>query len=215
MSGFTLRHARLLDSSGGFTRPTDLRVRGALIEEIKTDPAVDATAPDIDFTGLFLLPGIIDTHVHAVTHSHDPWEQLHTSYGYRIAEKLNGLKRTLHAGVMTMRDAGGLDAGIRDAESAGLMDGPKLQVSVVPLSPTGYQSRSEAGAGCVNTAWARRADRHCGNHAHARPGARCDFDGNARAPPHPGRPDHRNPPWRAAVGNMYSHCVIRYGSRAG
>lgn len=137
MPDFTLRRVRALDETGGFTDPVDVRVVGGRIAALAADLPRDPRAPDRDFSGLWLLPGIVDTHVHLMTHSHDPLELLRTPLSYRVAETLSALRRTLRAGVTTARDAGGLDAGVRAAVAAGLADGPRLRLSVVPLSQTG------------------------------------------------------------------------------
>src|SRR5699024_2102035 len=47
------------------------------------------------------------------------------------------MRRTLDAGVTTVRDAGGTDAGVKQAVQDGLVDGPRMQISVNPLTITG------------------------------------------------------------------------------
>lgn len=163
---FTLRRVRALDETGGFTDPVDVRVAGGRIVALGAGLPADRETPDHDFDGTWLLPGVVDVHVHAMTHSHDPVELLRTPYSYRVAETLSALRRTLHAGVTTVRDAGGLDAGVRDALAAGLADGPRTQVSVVPLSQTGGH-----GDGFL-----------------AGPGL--DLSVDYMIPDHPGRPHH-------------------------
>jgi imidazolonepropionase-like amidohydrolase len=137
VSAFTLRGARVLDEAGGFTSPVDIRITNGRIARVAADLPVDPDAPDQDFSGRYLLPGIFDVHVHAMTNSADAMELLRTPLTYRVAEALASLKRTLRAGVTSVRDAGGLDAGIRDALARGLAEGPRAQVSVVPLTQTG------------------------------------------------------------------------------
>ncbi len=128
-SDFIVRGAHVLDEAGEFGAPTDLQVVEGRIAAVAPRLPVDRSVDELDLDGLWLMPGIVDTHVHAVTHSFDGWEQLTTPYSYRIAETLSALRTALHAGVTLMRDAGGLDAGVRDAVAAGLADGPELQVS--------------------------------------------------------------------------------------
>lgn len=146
--GFTLRGVHLMNADGEFDGPGDVAVSGGHIAAIGAPLPRNATAPDIDLTGVWVMPGVVDTHLHAVTHSFDGWEQLSTPYSYRIAETLSALRATLRAGVTVVRDAGGLDAGVRDAVAAGLSRGPELQVSVVPLTRTGgHGDALLAGAG--------------------------------------------------------------------
>lgn len=137
MSAFTLRAVRVLDAGGGFTPPRDLRVDGEVITALAPALPIDRGVIDVDGAGLWLLPGIVDCHVHLATHTGDLGEALRTPASYRTAQTLSALRRTLRSGVTFARDLGGLDAGVRDALAAGLAQGPEVQVSVVPLSQTG------------------------------------------------------------------------------
>lgn len=163
---FTLRGVHLLDAAGEFGQAVDVTVLDGFVSATGTDLPHDDAVPDIDLSGLWLMPGIVDAHLHAVTHSFDGWEQLSTPYSYRIAETLSALQRTLRAGVTLVRDAGGLDAGVRDAVAAGLSAGPELQVSVVPLNRTGGH-----GDGFL-------------------PGAGWELPTDGMLPEYPGRPPH-------------------------
>ena len=86
-----------------------------------------------------LLPGLIDCHDHLAYFGYDiagRWgldERRSTRY-MRIASVLD---QTLVSGYTTVRDAGGLDAGFRDAIDQKLISGPRLQVSLSIISPTG------------------------------------------------------------------------------
>ncbi len=137
VAGFTLRDLQVMDQSGEFGGPCDVTVVDGQITALGPALPVGRSITDVDMTGLWLMPGVVDAHLHAVTHSFDGWEQISTPYSYRIAETVAALGRTLRAGVTLVRDAGGLDAGVRDAVAAGLAAGPEMQVSVVPLSQTG------------------------------------------------------------------------------
>ena len=134
---FVLRGGQVLDAAGEFAGPLDVAVADGQIRDVGPGLATDADAIDLDAGGLWLLPGIVDAHLHAATHTGDLAEALRTAPGYRAAETLHVLRATLQSGVTLVRDAGGLDAGIRDAIAAGLAEGPQVQVSVVPLSQTG------------------------------------------------------------------------------
>ena len=136
-ASFTLRGVHVMGPTGEFDRATDISVSDGLISAVGAGLPLDDDVPDVDLAGVWVMPGVVDTHLHAVTHSFDGWEQLSTPYSYRIAETLSALRHTLRAGVTVVRDAGGLDAGVRDAVAAGLSPGPELQVSVVPLTRTG------------------------------------------------------------------------------
>lgn len=93
----------------------------------------------IDLTGLALLPGLIDAHDHLAAHGygltqrwglHEPASTVHM----RTAAVLG---RTLATGYTTIRDAAGLDVGFKLAVDEGLIPGPRLQLAVNIISPTG------------------------------------------------------------------------------
>lgn len=97
------------------------------------------SADVINTNGLTVIPGLIDCHDHLA------------SFGYEIAVKwglteqeshrhlriASVLKQTLISGYTTVRDAGGLAAGFREAVDEGLVPGPRLLISVGIISPTG------------------------------------------------------------------------------
>lgn len=95
-------------------------------------------ARTVDAGGRTLLPGFIDTHVHLGVESARQmvrrFEQDSTVEVFRTAERL---RATLHAGVTTVRDLGGLPAGYRTAVEAGLTEGPRIHTAVRILSHTG------------------------------------------------------------------------------
>jgi imidazolonepropionase-like amidohydrolase len=67
----------------------------------------------------------------------DPMELLRTPVtAWTLAGAVN-LRRTLEAGVTTVRDAGGADRGVKQAIERGHIPGPDLHISVVVLSQTG------------------------------------------------------------------------------
>ena len=132
---FVLREAMVLDAGGDFTGPTDIAVVDGVVADIGRDLRVDA--PSYDLRGLWVMPGMVDCHLHAIATSLDTMAMLRTPLSERILEAASILRRTLEAGVTYARDAGGIDAGIRNAVRRGLIPGPELQVVVAPLSETG------------------------------------------------------------------------------
>ena len=91
----------------------------------------------VDVSGLTLLPGLFDTHVHVMFGHIDTWRWLHTPFSYRFYDAIRNLEATLAAGITTVRDAGGADLGVKQAVDDGIVRGPRLQISLTMLSQTG------------------------------------------------------------------------------
>jgi imidazolonepropionase-like amidohydrolase len=132
-----LRGVRVLDERGGFTDPLDVTTSDGTITAVGRNLPSEPGHRQLDAHGLWLLPGIVDCHAHIGLPSFDALELLHMPLSLRTLETAHALRRTLQAGVTFMRDAGGIDAGVRDAVTRGYIPGPHLQVSVLALGPTG------------------------------------------------------------------------------
>ena len=130
-----LRDAMVLDEGGGFSGPCDIEVMDGVVTRLATDLHSDAES--FDFSGLWVMPGMVDCHLHAIATSLDTLALLRTPLSERILEAALVLHRTLQAGVTLARDAGGIDAGVRNAVQRGYVPGPDLQVAIGPLSQTG------------------------------------------------------------------------------
>ncbi|GAF14217.1 aryldialkylphosphatase [Bacillus sp. JCM 19045] len=110
----------------------------------------DATI--IDGGGQFLLPGLIDTHVHMALEIKNVQESLLTPFSYRFFEAAKRLETTIQTGITSVRDAGFADAGIKKAVEDGLVTGPRMQVSINPLTITGGHGDSWNISGIDTTA---------------------------------------------------------------
>jgi len=91
----------------------------------------------IDVHGCFILPGFIDTHVHLMTEGFGREETLYTPLSLYFYNAIERMQRTINAGVTSVRDAGLADMGVKLAVEKGIITGPRLQISVSPLSITG------------------------------------------------------------------------------
>lgn len=93
----------------------------------------------IDATGRFILPGLIDTHVHFGGGDYDPlWETVPT--GLQALKSLEAAQRSLLAGCTTVRSAGAqshLDVDVRDAIALGVAWGPRVVASGRGITHTG------------------------------------------------------------------------------
>lgn len=122
-----------------------------------------ADAEVIDVGGRTLLPGFIDCHAHLSAYPYDLETRLTTPASYTAIRTTQNLRATLEAGVTTVREAGGIDAGIKLAVEHGLVPGPRLQVSIVMLAQTGaiWDLNLASGARLDLSDMAGRVVRYC------------------------------------------------------
>jgi imidazolonepropionase-like amidohydrolase len=145
--GARLLDGRSPDSVSGAVLVTDERGR------IAASPAGSAALPKhaerIDVTGLTLLPGIIDCHVHLSLRLEPVADQVQRSATDLVVRALETGRDFVEAGVTTIRDAGYTPAGIKRAFASGAFAGPRTQVSCTPLSQTGGHGDGWTPSGAV------------------------------------------------------------------
>jgi imidazolonepropionase-like amidohydrolase len=133
--------ARLLDGRSPDATPNGVLVVDEAGRIVDAGPAASSTAPGdadrIDLTGLTLLPGIIDCHVHLAMKLEPVHDQVQRSATDIVVRALQTGGEFLEGGVTTVRDAGFAPAGIKRAFASGAFPGPRTQVSCRPLSQTG------------------------------------------------------------------------------
>ena len=115
-------------------------IRDNKIEQVgrKSDlrlPNSDITM--LDAQGGFILPGLIDSHVHVVFDGINFMQEMNTPYSLNYYKAMEPMRRTLEAGITSVRDAGGADLGMKQAVEQGLIAGPRMQISITGLSITG------------------------------------------------------------------------------
>jgi len=105
---------------------------------------VPRDAEKIDASGLTILPGLIDCHVHLTSLGEglDFARELTTPPTLELMRAVSAARRTLDAGFTSVRDAAGSPAGIRMAIDAGYFPGPRMFVTVSALSQTGGHTDS-------------------------------------------------------------------------
>jgi len=91
----------------------------------------------VDVKGSFILPGFIDVHVHLMTEGFTREETIYTPLSLYFYNAIERMERTINAGITTVRDAGLADIGVKLAVDKGNIIGPRLQISISPLSITG------------------------------------------------------------------------------
>lgn len=97
----------------------------------------DETVGIIDAGNGYILPGLIDTHVHMMLEIKDIRESLAAPFSLKFYQAIEFLKRTLDVGITSVRDAGFTDYGVKQAVEQGIIKGPRMQVSINPLTITG------------------------------------------------------------------------------
>jgi len=136
-----LTGGKVYDVERGAFRRADLAVVGERIDRV-LPPGSPASADErIDCSGLWLLPGLIDCHVHLVmpTDEPDPAAAAKRSDAAVAIYAAKAAERTLLGGVTSARDVGGwnyVEMAVREAIEAGLIIGPRLFLAGRLLSIT-------------------------------------------------------------------------------
>ena len=134
--------ATLIDGTGGpVVQDSAVLVNADRIEAVgaRGAVAIPPGAEVIDLSGLTLLPGLIDTHDHLADKNYSllsRWE-IEEPASLAHLKTAKAIEDSLKAGYTTIRDAGGLDAGFKQAIAEGLIQGPRMLTAVSIISPTG------------------------------------------------------------------------------
>jgi len=121
-------------------------IEGKMIRKIvKGSISIPKNAKKISLTGCTLMPGLIDCHTHiCLDSSIDPFvTSKEESLPLRVLKASDNAKKTLLAGVTTIRDMGGVDGidlEIRNAIRSGLIPGPRILASGHMICITGGHS---------------------------------------------------------------------------
>lgn len=117
----------------------DLLIRDGVIAAIGTDArsSASSSAEERVVEGRTVLPGFIDAHVHVMIDGANPFAAMLEPFSLPFYRATEVLRRTLDVGITTVRDAGGADLGLKQAQRNGLVDGPELVIAVNILSQTG------------------------------------------------------------------------------
>ncbi len=117
--------ARLVDGTGA--EPVNgiaVHVQNGRIAALGSAPA---GAQTLDATGLTLTPGLIDAHVHlGLSSDIGPSVRHDLSVAELAADMFSNCSQTLDAGFTTVRDTGGIDAGLAQVVASGKVRGPRI-----------------------------------------------------------------------------------------
>lgn len=116
-----------------------IEVQNGIISAIRktSDVGVQDDGPVVDLKGKVMMPGLMDIHVHAgnLEVRHDRTAVISPAvYVHRVTRIL---ETDLSLGFTTLRDATGLDHSFKEASLMGLVEIPRLLLSVTCLTVTG------------------------------------------------------------------------------
>ncbi len=141
MTTTLIYNGTIIDGQGG-----DPILGGAVLIEddriikVGRDLTTPADTLKIDAGGGTILPGFIDSHVHIMFEYESPGILAQYPFSLRFYNSVHYMRRTLDVGITTVRDAGGADLGIKQAQQQGLIAGPRVLISTAGLSITGGHS---------------------------------------------------------------------------
>lgn len=131
-------NATLVDGEHAEARPGfHLLVEGDRIREVSDRPIAAAGATVFDLRGRTLMPGLIDAHFHSFAIYLNMWRAAEVPLTLMTALSLERLKGALDRGFTTVRDTGGGDWGIKEAQMLGVVPGPRLFIANASISQTG------------------------------------------------------------------------------
>jgi imidazolonepropionase-like amidohydrolase len=140
------------ETKGGFKQNWDIFVEDSRI--VKKEPADPSMTADVDFSNpeLFVVPGLIDTHLHLAHGGTDISEKSDPDPLVALRMAHNAY-RNLQAGITTVRDMGAknhIDVRFRRGVELGLVPSPRVYICGQPIITTGghcyYMGREADGA---------------------------------------------------------------------
>jgi imidazolonepropionase-like amidohydrolase len=136
-----IENGTVIDGDGGAPLPDGaVLIEDSHIREVGPASAIrlpDRNITRIDAGGGFILPGFIDAHVHMWHYDFDIMREVTDPLSLNFFRAIGNMRRTIEAGVTTVRDAGGSDLGMKMAVDKGMVVGPRMQISITVLSTTG------------------------------------------------------------------------------
>jgi imidazolonepropionase-like amidohydrolase len=153
MNSLLFQHVTVIDGTGSAPRADmDVLVSDGLIQAVETHGLLnyDEQQTEIyDLSGMTLLPGLIDCHVHIMMDGGPEGKiKPEESLGFCLLRAAYHARCTLEAGITTARDLGGqahLEFALREAIKAGYCSGPRLVLAGKLLSMTSAGTEAFAG----------------------------------------------------------------------
>ncbi len=138
----TIKAGKLLDvASGRWLSDQIIVVAGERIQSVSPSSENNSAAITLDLSDYYLLPGLIDLHVHLTSSAEvHGYKRLSRSIARAAIFGVGAAERTLLAGFTTARNLGApgfADVALRDAIDAGEIIGPRLRVAGRTICITG------------------------------------------------------------------------------
>lgn len=114
-----IKNGQLIDGNGGIPIEKGIVV---MEENLIVFVGNEGDYPDevdeiIDVEGGTIVPGFIDTHVHMMMEYSSVQSRLETPFSYKFYQAIEYMKKTLDAGITSVRDALGADLGVKKGHS--------------------------------------------------------------------------------------------------
>ncbi|MHA3683313.1 amidohydrolase family protein [Leucobacter sp. HY1908] len=136
----SVRNVRVWDASGhsaepAFSKPLDVAWLDGQFTESRPLSAAPSDERDqaIDGSGLWLIPGLVDVHVHAAWHAFNETDREALSPERTRELTMQGLARNLAAGFTSVRDAGGLTVDAAQGGEGNAAQRPRVQHAIAMI----------------------------------------------------------------------------------
>ncbi len=139
-----IRAANVLDVVTGEYAEADIRIDAGVITELGPHLSAPDSAQILNTAGKYVLPGLIDAHVHVTAATADLGGLTTWSPSYVALHAARLMSDMLSRGFTTVRDCAGADFGLHDAQAEGLLRGPRLFFCGKALSQTGGHGDTRA-----------------------------------------------------------------------
>jgi len=133
-----LENANVVDVENGIIlADQNLVLENSFIRELSEAKPSHSDANRIDLEGSYVIPGLIDAHVHVTAYTANLGELPRQSPMYVAARAAKVLDGMLSRGFTTVRDVGGAEFGLAQSVEEGLISGPRLLYGGKALSASG------------------------------------------------------------------------------